>query len=258
MEIKKNMEIIDLGLYFTKYKLLAVTDLQFGYEEYLNKHGILVPRFIHKDMLNRMENILKQCYKKSNKHKIETVLINGDLKHEFGSISETEWRHCIKFLALLQKYTDKIILVRGNHDTMLDRIVQTKGLAVIDHYFLDNEGILFVHGDAIPNVAKQKRVKTIIIGHEHPAISIVDWPRIEKYKTFLVGKWKQKRLIVMPSFNSATEGTDILKESILSPFLHKLDVNSFAVYIVANRVYFFGTVKDIRKLNKQKSSSNFD
>lgn len=241
MELLPSVEIIDLALYFKKHKLLAITDLQFGYEEYLNKHGVLVPRFVHKDMLERMERILKQCCALSKTQKLHAVLINGDFKHEFGNISETEWRHCVRFLKLLQQYADKIILVRGNHDTMLDPIAKTRGLAVVDHYLLDD--ILFVHGDKIPDIVQNNAVKTIIIGHEHPAVSISQWPRTEKYKAFLVGTWKRKKLIVLPSFNTATEGTDILKEHLLSPFLQDCDIKNFDVYLVADTVYSFGKLK---------------
>ena|SRR3989338_9057977 len=90
--------IVDLGLYFTKYQLLAITDLQFGYEESLNKKGVLVPRVVHQEMLKRMEAMLQHCCAISQTKKIRAVLVNGDFKHEFGTISETEWRHCVRFL----------------------------------------------------------------------------------------------------------------------------------------------------------------
>ncbi len=238
MKLLPSVEIIDLALFFKKDKLLAITDLQFGYEEYLNKHGVLVPRFVHKDMLERMERILKQCCALYKAKKINAVLINGDLKHEFGTISETEWRHCVRFLKLLQQYADKIILVKGNHDVLLDPIAQTRGLTVVEHYVLDD--ILFIHGDHIPDIVQNPAIKTIVIGHEHPAVSISQWPRTEKYKAFLLGKWKQKKLLVLPSFNTATEGTDVLKEHLLSPFLQECDLRNFDAYVVGDTVYYFG------------------
>lgn len=248
MEIFPSLEIVDLGLYFKKDKLLAITDLQFGYEEYLNKQGVLVPRFVHKEMLERMEKILKQCCVLSPRKKINTVLINGDFKHEFGTISETEWRHCVRFLKLLQQYANTIVLVKGNHDLLLDPIAKTRGLLVVDHYVLGN--ILFIHGDHIPDIVQNPRIKTIVIGHEHPAVSLHQWPRTEKYKAFLVGTWKQKRLIVLPSFNTATDGTDILKEHLLSPFLQDCDLKNFEAYLVGDTIYYFGKLKNVKKDKK--------
>ncbi len=251
MELLPNVQIIDCGLYFRKHKLLVVTDTQFGYEEYLNKQGVLVPRFVHKDMLEKIEKILKRCCSLSHTKKIDTVLINGDIKHEFGTISETEWRHCIRFLKLLQQYTHKIILVKGNHDILLEPIAQTRGLKVVDHYILDD--ILFVHGDYIPPIVHDTCIKTIVMGHEHPAVSLHQWPRIEKYKAFLVGTWKRKKLIVLPSFNTATEGTDILKEHLLSPFLQESDLKNFDAYLVADTVYYFGKISPISSLCSERT-----
>ncbi len=249
MELLPSTQIVDLGLYFRKHTLLAITDLQFGYEESLNKKGVLVLRFAHQEMLKRMETMLKQCCSISKTKKLDAVLVNGDFKHEFGTISETEWRHCIRFLKLLQEYTDNIILVKGNHDTMLEPIAKTRGLHVVDHYILGD--VLFVHGDILPAFLSDKKIikviSTIVIGHEHPAVVLSLWPRSEKYKAFLVGRWKRKKLVVLPSFNQCTEGTDVLKEYLLSPFLKGADISSFDAYLVADKPYYFGKLKHVKK-----------
>ena len=97
------------------------------------------------------------------------------------------------------------------------------------------------YGDKIPNKELLKDVSTIIIGHEHPAVSIKEGPRVELFKCFLIGKWKDKRIIVLPSFNLVVEGTDILKERSLSPFL-KGSLRNFNVVVVADKLYEFGKV----------------
>ena len=112
----------------------------------------------------------------------------------------------------------------------------------VDYYFTGD--ILITHGHKIPNKNILKKAKTIVIGHEHPAISLKEDVRIEKFKCFLKGKYKRKKLIVMPSFCLATEGTDILKERLISPFLDH-DLRNFEVFIVADKVYDFGKVKNL-------------
>jgi putative SbcD/Mre11-related phosphoesterase len=249
LELSSYIFIVDLGLYFKEHKLLAITDLQFGYEESLNKRGVLVPRVAHQEMLKRMEAILQQCCRISQTKKLSAVLVNGDFKHEFGTISETEWRHSIRFLKLVQQYAERIILVKGNHDTMLDPIAKTRGLDVVDHYTLG--AVLFVHGDIIPPLLSDKKlmknISIIVIGHEHPAVVLSQWPRTEKYKAFLVGSWKRKKLIVLPSFNQCTEGTDVLKEYLLSPFLRGADISSFEAYLIADKPYYFERLKHVKK-----------
>jgi len=239
MEISKNIEIIDLALYLKKHKTLIIADMHIGYEEELNKKGILIPRFQFKDTVNRLNKIL-------NKPKIKIIIINGDLKHEFGTISEQEWRETLKILDLLTG-NGKVILIKGNHDTILGPIARKRDVEIKEYYKIGD--ILIIHGNKIPDKNILKGIKTIIIGHEHPAISLRDKVRAEKFKCFLKGNYKKKTLIVMPSFITATEGTDILNESndilkkkLISPFLN--NINNFEIFIVEDKAYNFGKVKN--------------
>ena len=57
---------------------------------------------------------------------------------------------------------------------------------------------------------------------------------------------KSKELIAVPSFNPLLEGTDVLKEELLSPFLKNKNIKNFEVYVVGEKETFrFGRVKDI-------------
>lgn len=241
MNIVRNLNITDLALYHKKSKTLIIADIHMGYEESLNKQGILIPRHQHISTLKHLEKILNTITQKSNQT-IETIIINGDLKHEFGTISETEWRHTLRTLDLLSKYCKKIILIKGNHDTILGPIADKRNLEVKDYHTIDEGKFYICHGHIMPKNEHFKAAKTIIIGHEHPAISLKHGARVETYKCFLVGKYKKQTLIVMPSFNLVTEGTNIINEQLLSPFL-KQNLNNFDVYIVQDKVYDFGKIK---------------
>lgn len=240
MQILPTIELDDLCLYFKKQKLLVLSDLHIGYEEALNKQGILVPRFQFPETVKRLEAVLK--------HRIvKTIIITGDLKHEFGTISETEWRQTLKILDLMSQYAEKIILLKGNHDTILEPITKKRNL-VIEEYYL-HDGYLFIHGDNLPKQygLSVTDFKAIIMGHEHPAVGLREKNRVEVYKCFLKGTYKKKPLIVLPSFNLIVEGTDILKERLLSPLL-KGTIDTFEVYIVSDTIYPFGTVKELKRL----------
>lgn len=227
MKLTNNIEIMDLALLINK-EILILADIHMGYEEALNKQGLLVPRLQFKETEKRIKNILE----KTNPKKI---IINGDLKHEFGTISETEWRHTLKILDLFKN--KEIILIKGNHDTILGPIANKKNLIIKDYYKIDN--IFICHGDKILDNIAFSTSKIIIMGHEHPAITIGTKTRKEIYKCFLKGKFNKKILIIQPSLNLVTEGTDILKEELLSPFLHQ-NLNNFNIYIVSDKVYDFG------------------
>jgi len=235
MEISKGIEIIDLALYLKKQKTLIVSDFHVGYEESIAKQGILVPRFQFEDTIKRLKEIFKKA-------KPKTIVVNGDLKHEFGEISEQEWRDTLKLLDFLLKNCLNLILVRGNHDTILGPIAKKRNINCLPQYLIDD--ILIMHGDKLPEDYVLKDVNKIIIAHEHPCISLKEESKVEKYKCFLKGSYKNKELIVQPSFNLVTEGTDVLREELLSPFLAQ-KLENFEVWIASDKTYYFGKIKDL-------------
>jgi len=140
---------------------------------------------------------------------------------------------------LLKK--SKVVLVKGNHDPVLEPILKKRALKLVDYYSIDN--IYFCHGHTIPKNKDFDNSNLIVIGHEHPAIGLREGSRVEKYKCYLKGRYKDKILLVQPSFNSISEGTDILREKLLSPFL--TNINDFEVYVVSEEIMYFGRVKDL-------------
>jgi len=143
---------------------------------------------------------------------------------------------------LLKSKSDQLVLIKGNHDTILEPIAKRKDVEILDSITVG--GFLLTHGHRLPSANELKEVKGIIIGHEHPAVTLREGVRTELYKCFLVGKYKGKSLIVLPSSNLLTPGTDVLKEKLLSPFLRD-GISSFDVYIAEKKAYFFGKVKDL-------------
>ncbi len=217
MKIHDDIEIIDLGL---KYKdVFILSDLHLGYEEAKMKEGLLLPRFQFKDIYERLEKIFAKI-------KVKKIIITGDLKHEFGIISEQEWRDIRKILSFLQEHGEVIVL-KGNHDVNLSPIANKVDFKILERYDVDD--ITILHGDRI----EEDLNDLIIIGHEHPSISFQGRP--DKYKCFLKGKYKKHVLIVLPSFNPLIEGSDITKEKTLSPYLE--DIKNFEIYIVEDKVY---------------------
>jgi len=233
MEIAKGIEIIETALWLKKQNILIINDLHIGYEEVLQRKGILVPKFQLKEIITKLEHILE-------KTKPETVIINGDLKHEFGTVLKQEWKEVLQFLDVVLQKCKTVIIIKGNHDPIIAPIAEKRRVAVVTEYSVDDT--LIVHGDEL----METKATRIIIGHEHPAITMREGSKWEKYKCFLKGKWQRKELIAVPSFNPLLEGTDILKEEVLSPFLE--DIATFKVYIVnKGEVFDFGKVKDLQK-----------
>ncbi|MEK6923091.1 MAG: metallophosphoesterase [Nanoarchaeota archaeon] len=235
-QIYPGLSIIDLGLYLEKEKILVFSDFHFGYEEAMARSGVLIPRYQFKDTEERLEKIFEKIGEKLN-----AIVITGDLKHEFGTINRQEWRDVNAILNLFNKYTNKIILLKGNHDPLLPSIVKRKGLTIKNTYGIKK--ILMMHGDILPT--KEVKQDVIIIGHEHPAISLSDGITTEKVKSFIIGKWNGKTIIVLPSFNIITEGTNVVSDKLLSPFL--TDIQNFEAYAIPefDKVMYFGKIKDL-------------
>lgn len=233
MEILKGIEIKNKALWLSSVKILIIADLHIGYEETLIKEGIFVPKTAFNEMKKEILELLKL--------KPKIVVINGDLKHEFGEISKQEWHDTLELLDILLKKC-KVILIKGNHDAILEPIARKKGLKIVDFYCV--EDVCILHGHKIFLEALDKKTKILIIGHDHPAISLKEDLKQEIYKCFLLGKYKDKKIIVMPSFFSVYEGSDVRKEKMLSPYLQNL--KNFEVFIIAqNKVYKFGKLKEI-------------
>ena len=252
MKILPSIEIVDLALYFDS--VLVIADVHIGYEEALNRQGVLVPRLQLEEIVKRMEGILDGLKGK----KLNSIVINGDLKEEFGTISEQEWRNTLKFIDLLARHCDEVVLIKGNHDTMLKPIARKRNVKVLDYLVVEKHNnekrsmlkksskTMILHGDKLPSKELMKDVSTIIIGHEHPAVSLKEGARIERFKCFLKGRYKGKTLIVQPSFNTLIEGTDMLMDKVHSPLL-KQNLDNFEVYAVEDKVYSFGKLKGLRK-----------
>ncbi len=238
--------ILDLALEVEDH--LIISDLHLGYEEALNYQGIMIPKFQYPKIIKRMEEI----HSRSN---CTSIIINGDLKHEFGKINRQEWKETLKFIEYLKERFQKIILIKGNHDPLTPIIAEKTGLEVYPYYSTGN--FLVMHGDKIPGKWDEITEKNIIIGHEHPSVGIRSGERMEKVKCFLAGDFRDKKMIVMPSFNFITEGSDVLHEKPLSPFLKEVKHDDLEVFGVENfETFYFGKISHL--LNVQQEPYPYD
>jgi uncharacterized protein len=231
---KYGASIVDLALKVDDY--LIISDLHLGYEQSLNAEGIMVPRFQYPLIIGRLNEI-------QNRSSSENIVVNGDLKHEFGRITRQEWSETMEFLDYLKENFDDIVLIKGNHDNFTKFIAQKTDLEVEQSFQIGNS--LVVHGDKIIEDVSDD-VETLIIGHEHPSIRLRGGERVEKIKCYLAGNYEDWNLVVMPSFNFVTEGSDILQEKPLSPYIKEIPGGDLNVYAVENfEVFPFGKIKEI-------------
>lgn len=239
MEIVKGIEIKGKALWIAKEKALIFGDFHLGYEDALIDAGMFIPKSMFSDIKKEVLGLLEEL-------KPKIVVINGDLKHEFSRISGQEWQDALELIDLIKKQAE-LVIIKGNHDKILDKIAEKRGLKTKPYFIFDKIAIL--HGDEVVLDVLDKKIKILIIGHDHPAVSLSDSVKVEKYKCFLLGKYKDKKLIVMPSFFNLVEGSDIKKEKMLSPFLKSSKINDFEVFVLGDdKVYKFGKLGRLKEI----------
>ncbi|RJQ22559.1 metallophosphoesterase [Candidatus Woesearchaeota archaeon] len=228
IELAPGVFAFGLCTYLPEVKTLIVCDLHLGFEESLSKKGVLVPRFQFRDIVARLELILSQV-------PVRRVILNGDVKHEFGTVSRQEWREVRRLVDFFGKKGIGVVAVKGNHDTIFGPLA--KELAIREVPEFRHKDVLIVHGDEIPT----RLAKVIVMGHEHPAVVIREGAKKEKFKCFVRTKFRSATVIVQPAFNPLTYGTDIAQGELLSPLLVNLrNADVFVVDEESLRVLPFG------------------
>jgi putative SbcD/Mre11-related phosphoesterase len=229
-------------LFFPEKGILAIGDLHLGFEYQLQQSGLIIPERQVQEVKEELERIFEEIKEKG--FKIKKIVFLGDIKHSF-SYQWKERNYFREITEFLKKYADEknIMLVKGNHDT-IDYSFSDK----LKDYFI-KEDIAFTHGHVLfPEVFNDK-VKTIVMGHLHPSILLSDRQNIkrEKYKCFLIGKFRKKEVIILPSFLTTVEGTSVNNiendyEDYFS-IIPKKKLLNFEIYIVGDKeTYDFGKI----------------
>jgi putative SbcD/Mre11-related phosphoesterase len=235
-----SLTIHDLTLLHTPSNTLILGDTHIGEEDALNHQGVFVPKFAFEDLYKRTQSVLDETTP-------DRIVLNGDVKHNFGRISDDEWDNVFTYVELLSQYGD-ISVVRGNHDVLLDPITEREGLHVEPYVRLDD--ILVCHGHERVEKEAYEAASTVVLGHEHPSVTLRQGERHEQFKAFMKGELDGKTVVIMPSMNQLREGSDLLQEQLLSPYLDSFDVMGADVYLVGEdkSVKPFGQLSNLRAM----------
>lgn len=250
MKLKKqeNVEIRYLhDCILIQKKILVIGDIHIGYDEHFDGKAIF-PGMQLDEIREKLDAIFN--YLKLEGIIIKKTILLGDVKHDFGSISDLEWRETLTFLDYLQEKSQEIIIIKGNHDTILDPIVKKRNIQLRNYYRVNicGNALGFFHGDKMFKQCLDKQTTHIFFGHLHPAIILEDRYKSEKYKCFLQGKWKGKQVFILPSFSSWSYGFDVSQRSDKKFFvIDQKDLMNFEAVIYDFREhasYNFGKVKN--------------
>lgn len=229
--------LTEKSIFFPKQKILAIGDIHLGLDSSTKEFGISFSE-------NQFKEIQEELKKLFQELKPKKIIVVGDLTHSFSyNLSEKNYFREF-FLFLKNNFKEKnIIFIKGNHDT-IDYSFKNK----MKNFYLTKK-ILFIHGDKLPSETAIKKADIIVMGHLHPSMIISDKASIkkEKFKCYLVGKYKFKKIIILPSFFSVNVGTPVNyldKEKKDFSIIPKRNLKNFRVYVIGeNSVYEFGKVK---------------
>jgi uncharacterized protein len=185
--------------YLDADRILCVSDLHLGYAWAHRFSGQLMPIRSDEDLLTRLSDLCS-FYKPAH------LAILGDIVHYSLPVAEIRTELQRLFEGLQQICGLKLIL--GNHDEKLRKLVQPMGdFEFMEHF--ETEKFLLIHGHQ-DQVAPEGKI--VVMGHEHPAISLGDGIRSSKFPCFLVSP----RTVVLPAFSLWAAGTDIRDGNFLS------------------------------------------
>ena len=236
----ENYAFIGKALFFPEKGILVIGDLHLGYEHQLIESGILAPQTQIKDLIFELKGLIE-------KTKPKKIIFLGDIQHSFKFELEEKYnfREVVEFLKKHFKEED-IIFIKGNHDT-IDYSFANK----IKDYYIEGD-IAFLHGHKTFLELFDKKIKTIVMGHIHPSMTLADpeTTKKERYKCFLIGKFNKKEVIILPSFSDISIGSPIneyLKEYDESfSIIPKKNLLKASVYAIGkDKVYEFGKVKSL-------------
>jgi len=215
-----------------EYIILA--DIHLGITLDFYKRGVNFPSQL-KTLVDKINNLKRLT-------KAKKLVILGDLKNKITGIAHKEWSEIPAFLESLK--FDKIVIVKGNHDGNIEKLIQPclrKKVSVRKSFSLGN--CYFTHGHRNDNTKKP----VIIIGHSQPHVEFRD--RMRAYYTqpvWIRGKIKGgQELIIMPAFNPLSGATIINRERLLGPIAKKLSPQAHAFLLDGTDL---GTIADLRRM----------
>ena len=144
-------------------RILAIADVHLGIEHELYNNGIVIAPQAEK-FYKEIESLLRIT-------KADKLVIIGDLKHKIPGISFREVRELPKLIEPIAAKAETI-LVKGNHDTELEDLIEAH-VEIKDANGFSIGPYGFFHGHAWP--AKELlKCDYLFTAHIHPTVEFVD------------------------------------------------------------------------------------
>ncbi len=215
-------------------RALLLADTHVGYEFELVIKGVRVPR--------QTSRIIEHILNLAEREHVNSIIILGDVKHEIPVAIETA-KEVINFLKNLASHVESLVLIQGNHDGKIDKLVEKtecKNIRVIESrgilvHLTTGKCALLLHGNAKPRPRDFAEADILVMGHTHPAVSLRDAlgyvareavivraqvPKIdivnrmyrkEEVKDLVIRPEDNITIVILPCANPLITGTDITR-----------------------------------------------
>jgi putative SbcD/Mre11-related phosphoesterase len=201
-------------------RMLVIGDLHLGYERNVQRMGVSVDTLA--PLLAELQAL---CERAGN---VSVCVLLGDVIHHFTPPESLEWQGVTRVLTLLGSYSQRIVIIRGNHDNALAPLVRSFPLTLIDSFTW--KGYCCVHGNKDVPALHEREVHTWLIGHGHPAYRLCQGAKQALYKCILTGTYRKKKIFLLPSFFEGIVGSDI--HLYILPYPWPFHLARFIVHIV--------------------------
>jgi hypothetical protein len=179
----------DAAVYLHGPDALVLADVHVGMDE---ASAVEFPLGERRDLAERL-SALVEAFEPA------TVAFAGDLLHSFGRASVGTEETVSSLVAACRGAGARVVVVRGNHDTMLDAVWSGD---VHDEYALA-DGTLVCHGHEAPG----GDAPLYVVGHDHPAIAI-EGQRRPCY-LYGPGAYRGGDVLVLPAFTRLAAGAEV-------------------------------------------------
>lgn len=234
------------AVYLPEFDTVALSDLHVGFEEEARASGMSLPLREEETLEEGLRDVLARFDP-------STVVFNGDVHHSFGELGDSG--RTIRRLESIVESSAEAVFIEGNHDTMLDEVVETQTWYSVgesddgEEDKADGESrdadAVFVHGDTVP--PNLPDASLYVVGHDHPAVEI----ELQKEPCFLYGPFKNASVLMTPAFNPLCEGVvvnEMYASDFMSPFVRE-SLNAFRVVVETDdEVLRFPEMSEFRRM----------
>jgi len=203
---------------------LIVADLHLGITREIYEAGVSLPSQVLA-FVQRLNDL-------KNKTKSKHLILLGDVKHKVPGISWQEQQELPDLLEQLK--FKKIVIIKGNHDAEIEQMIppHLKGKVKVRKSLTVGD-FIFTHGHR----HVKTRAKTIVIGHNQPAVLFQDAIGVRYIEPVWVrgslgGLYKGHELIIMPAFNELRGHACVNRGKLIGPIAKALKIKSAHAFLL--------------------------